>query len=310
MAIVQKALELVRDWRQYRAWMALQPPKPKPEGESYGYRSTLGIVGWSCIDPDDYLPPASPSLHESALYQKPVSLKIPALDETRAKWERDRSYQASKYGGSLQASVERARFAVEMPESPQHRKFCYDFQPDVSKSEMAMQLAKEAEEAQEEERKIARRNSLQRIKGDLGGLSPLLEENLDPSRRYRLVEKLLSKNRFPEDTLQKIWEELEQGPAAISSRAIALKLMLKVKAAANFPASMEANIFNFLRSKHKEFVKERPELPVNQDGFIQFCRTSGLLLEYDKDGEFLPVRPTPRIEPKEPPDDGPYGFGF
>lgn len=77
--------------------------------------------GWSCIDPDDYLPPASPSLHEwrprlrtssigcagadsvprSALYQKPVSLKIPALDETRAKWERDRSYQASKYGGSL-----------------------------------------------------------------------------------------------------------------------------------------------------------------------------------------------------------------
>jgi len=85
--------------------------------------------------------------------------------------------------------------------------------------------------------------------------------------------------------------------------------MLKVKAAANFPASMEANIFNFLRSKHKEFVKERPELPVNQDGFIQFCRTSGLLLEYDKDGE-LPVRPTPRIEPKEPPDDGPYGFGF
>ena len=41
------------------------------------------------------------SVPRSALYQKPVSLKIPALDETRAKWERDRSYQASKYGGSL-----------------------------------------------------------------------------------------------------------------------------------------------------------------------------------------------------------------
>ena len=62
---------------------------------------------------------------------------------------------------------------------------------------------------------------MQRIKGELGGISPLLqellgagcnctaqlhgfaaleplicEENLDPSRRYRLVEKLLSKNSW------------------------------------------------------------------------------------------------------------------
>lgn len=43
---------------------------------------------------------------------------------------------------------------------PEPGKFCYDFQPDVSKSEMAMQLAKEAEEAQEEERKIARHEGM------------------------------------------------------------------------------------------------------------------------------------------------------
>eukprot|EP00438_Fugacium_kawagutii_P001903 Skav218210 [mRNA] locus=scaffold1375:4041:11073:- [translate_table: standard] len=55
-------------------------------------------------------------------------------------------------------------------------KFCYEYQPETSKSEMAMKVAKEVEEAQEEERKIARRNSLQRIKGDGGGLSPLLQE--------------------------------------------------------------------------------------------------------------------------------------
>ena len=74
-----------------------------------------------------------------------------------------------------------------------------------------------------------RRNSLQRIKGDLGGLSPLLEElqtlmhrgrfenlilwsceeNLDPSRRYRLVEKLLSKNSWVPRPLKVInWLQL------------------------------------------------------------------------------------------------------
>lgn len=26
-AVVEKALEPVRDWRQFRAWMAIQPPK-------------------------------------------------------------------------------------------------------------------------------------------------------------------------------------------------------------------------------------------------------------------------------------------
>mmetsp|Transcript_85832 Transcript_85832/g.105302 ORF Transcript_85832/g.105302 Transcript_85832/m.105302 type:complete len:309 (+) Transcript_85832:30-956(+) len=306
MAIVQKALEPVRDWRQYRAWMALQPPKIKPEGETHGYRSTLALAGASCLDGDE-IPPASPSLHESALYNQPVSLKIPALDETRVKWERDRSYQASKYGGSLQATVERARFAVELPVSPQHRKYCYDYTPEVCPSVMAAQVAKEAEEAQEEERKIARRNSLQRIQGGGAGLSPLLQETLDPSRRNRIVEKLISKNKFLEDALDKMWEELEQAPAAISSRAIALKMMQKIKASSNCPASLEANIFNYVRSKHKEFVKEKPELAENKDGFIQFCRANGLLLEYDTDGEFLPVRPTPKVEhvePKEP------DFGF
>ena len=45
---------------------------------------------------------------------------------------------------------------TNFPVTVQPGKFCYDFLPDVSKSEMALQLAKEAEEAQEEERKIAR----------------------------------------------------------------------------------------------------------------------------------------------------------
>jgi len=309
MAVVQKALEPVRDWRQYRAWMALQPTKTKPAGEASGYRGALVLAGLTCFGSDE-IPPASPSLHESALYQKPVSLHIPALGETRAKWERDRSYQASKYGGSLQASVARARFAVELPESPQHRKYCYEYQPDVSKSEVAMQVAKEAEEAQEEERKIARRNSLQRIMGmgEDGGsspLSPLLQDKLDPSRRQRVVEKLFRKNRLPEDALKEIWQEIEQGSAPVSSRSIALTLMQKVKVLSGSPESLEANIFNFLRSKHKEFVKKN-EPHAGEDpfqGFIKFCRFCGLLLEYDTDGEFLPVRPT-AVEPKEP------NFGF
>ena len=55
--------------------------------------------------------------------------------------------------------AESCRDLINISQSPPG-KYCYDFQPDVSKSEMAMQLAKEAEEAQEEERKIARQGML------------------------------------------------------------------------------------------------------------------------------------------------------
>ena len=37
--------------------------------------------------------------------------------------------------------MERARFVVPLPESPQHRKFCFEAKLDTSKSEMAMQVA-------------------------------------------------------------------------------------------------------------------------------------------------------------------------
>eukprot|EP00913_Durusdinium_trenchii_P028830 g27033.t1 len=292
-AVVEKALEPVRDWRQFKAWMALQPPKEKVTGEASGYRSTLVMAGLAVCDDD--IPPASPSLHESALYQQPVSLQLPALDETRLKLGRDRLYMASKYGGSLQASMERARFFVELPESPQHRKFCYETKVDTSRSEIAKQVAQarpkitqsrrlklhavarvqEVEEAKEEERKIARRNSLMKIKE--GGLSPLMMaqerrggpltrgETADPSRRYRIVEKVIKRNRMPEDILEEVWEKIEEAPATVSSRSIALVLMQRVVAASNCPASLEGPLFNFIRNKHKEFVKERPGLSMNQD---------------------------------------------
>ncbi|CAK9090036.1 unnamed protein product [Durusdinium trenchii] len=277
MAVVEKALEPVRDWRQFKAWMALQPPKEKVTGEASGYRSTLVMAGLAVCDDD--IPPASPSLHESALYQQPVSLQLPALDETRLKLGRDRLYMASKYGGSLQASMERARFFVELPESPQHRKFCYETKVDTSRSEIAKQVAQEVEEAKEEERKIARRNSLMKIKE--GGLSPLMmaQETADPSRRYRIVEKVIKRNRMPEDILEEVWEKIEEAPATVSSRSIALVLMQRVVAASNCPASLEGPLFNFIRNKHKEFVKERPGLSMNQESFVEFCRFCGVLLE-------------------------------
>jgi len=277
---LEAALEPKRDWEEFRAWMDLQPRTPRRrEGEILSYRHTLAIAGLSVAAGNgDDVKPASISLHESALYKHPVPVVLPALEQTRQKWERDRVCQSVKYGGSYQPSTSKARFTVDLPFGSQNRKYCFDAKVDPTKSVLASQIAKEQQQAQEEERKMTRRNSLMKM---MGG-APGVQEAPDPAKRHRIVEKLIGRNKFQQDTLEKIWEELEQAPAVPSGRAIALKMMYKVKAASGCPSSLEAPIFNWMRSKFKQAVKANPSIePVNKEGFLEFCKFSGLLLEYE-----------------------------
>jgi len=226
----------------------------------------------------DFVVPAYVGYSWSALYKHPVPVVLPALEQTRQKWERDRVCQSVKYGGSYQPSTSKARFTVDLPFGSQNRKYCFDAKVDPTKSVLASQIAKEQQQAQEEERKMTRRNSLMKM---MGG-APGVQEAPDPAKRHRIVEKLIGRNKFQQDTLEKIWEELEQAPAVPSGRAIALKMMYKVKAASGCPSSLEAPIFNWMRSKFKQAVKANPSIePVNKEGFLEFCKFSGLLLEYE-----------------------------
>lgn len=78
---------------------------------------------------------------------------------------------------------------------------------------------------------------------------------------------------FPENLLEKIWEELEKS-TSISTRAIALKMMQKIKAASGCPESLEGPLFNFIRQKAKDFVAVsvalEPFLGPFLDGFRWF----------------------------------------
>ncbi|CAE7197217.1 unnamed protein product [Symbiodinium natans] len=275
---LEAALEPKRDWQEFKAWMALQPRTPRRrEGEILSYRSTLAIAGLRITDMSDDVKPASTSLHESALYKHPVPVCLPALEETRQKWERDRVCQSVKYGGSYQPSTSKARFTVDLPTGSQNRKYCFEAKVDPTKSVLASQIAKEQQQAQEEERRMTRRNSLMKMMGGAVGV----QDTPDPAKRYRIVEKLINRNKFQDDTLEKIWEELEQAPAAPCARAIALKMMQKVVAASGCPSSLEAPIFNWMRSKFKQAVKANPSLTLSKEGFLEFCKFAGLLLEYE-----------------------------
>ncbi|CAJ1455534.1 unnamed protein product, partial [Effrenium voratum] len=302
---LEAALQPTRDWREFRAWMSVQPPTPRRvakigDNAPLSYRSTLALAGLSISDGDD-VKPASNSLHESALYKQSMALSLPALDETRVKWERDRVCQASKYGG-MQPSTEKARFTVDLPEGPQNRKYCYEVKEDLHKSVLASQIAKEAEEAKEEQRVQTRRNSLMKIKEGTSFIAN--QEPEDPSRKHRLVERLISKNKFQEESLENIWEEIEQSReiapegSVICARAVALKMMKKVVVASGCPASLEAPIFNFMRSKLKEYAKGKPVETMDQAGFLDFCQFSGLLLEYETE-EAPAKRASVVIRPEE-----------
>eukprot|EP00930_Biecheleria_cincta_P061702 TRINITY_DN47266_c0_g1_i1.p1 TRINITY_DN47266_c0_g1~~TRINITY_DN47266_c0_g1_i1.p1 ORF type:complete len:313 (+),score=59.78 TRINITY_DN47266_c0_g1_i1:84-1022(+) len=298
--------------------VALASPRGA-RGDFNAYRKALAIAG---KDIASVLEPASNSLHESALHRVQGDYKLNSFDAVNKSLEQDLIRHRAKYVATPNASAlpsgASGRFNVELPTSPQHRKYCWapkkaraaGFSGRMSAVSGRMStVSQDALNVLDEDSPSyqggASRLSSKEASSYAGIRASLIagsategmveEKENEISEQDQAIAAILNANRMNQESLEKTFDEMDQDKSGIvSRRAMAIRLTQKLLLGANGSFELQTPIFNFLKHSCIEFDKSSQRL--TKERFIDFCRHAGLMIEYKLGSPRAESKRTPRAQ--------------
>jgi len=234
-----------------------------------GSKTALALAG---KDISELIKPASASPHEPAIYNENKVTNMSALQKSELSLERDKIRQSNKYMGAAIPSMTSARFAVALPTSPQHSKYCWRSgncnPPALALNENGgsdSPSAKASRSSVDVDRSSPRRSA----KGNSQHFA---------SDRKDAMAQFISAHRLKPETMSKMFDELDVAKSGlVARRALALQLMRTIVGASG-ETEMESAIFQHIRLQIQEYAKTSTNL--TKDEFIGFGQHSGMVLEY------------------------------
>lgn len=281
------------------------PREGKQQDDFNAYRIALAKAG---MDITNALVPATNSMHESVLHNVRGDYKLNSVDGVNKSLDKDLIRHRAKYLGTPSQSS--ARFTVELPTSPQHQKYCWGSKqpargtaetllagfsrqsffsmsqgvddPDSMSIDQPWFDVARGSGSKEEVSYAGIRASLFVSSAVLEGM--LQQEGNPMSETDKAVARIVVQNRLKLESLDKIFQELDQNQSGlVSRRAVAIRLTQKFLLGSGEGLSLQTPVFCYLKTACSAF--EKTTAPLTKEKFIEYCKFAGLMIQYEMDME-------------------------